>query len=135
MTKRQPDFDVDREIGEQSELWVSNLRDALRGKGRVEVKAPKPFLREQSFYVEYQCKGRDGIWRPSGIATTKAEIQMFTFGSLPGGLALETEWVKRAARKAYKNPKQHRECMRGSNPTKGVVVSLADLWVTKEREP
>lgn len=122
-------------MGEQAELWVSNVRDALARKGRVETKAPKPFLREQSFYVEYKCRGRDGVWRPSGISVTKADLMMFTFGSLPGGLVVETEWLKRAVKLAWKNKLKRRECSQGSNPTKAVVVSLSDLWVTRDREP
>lgn len=135
MSVRQPDFDLDRAIGEQSELWVSNLREALRGSGRVEIKAPKPFLREQTFYVEYACKGRDGTWRKSGINTSKADLWLVTFGCLPGGLALCRHWLKRAAKRAYDRPFARKECLRGSNPTKAVVVSLGDLWLTRDGEP
>jgi hypothetical protein len=131
---RQPDFDIDREIGAQGELWVSSVRKALAA-GRIEVKGPKPFLREQSFYVEYACRGRDGKWRPSGIAITKSELLIFTFGELPGALVIDREWCKRAARAAYRNPLSRKECMRGSNPTKGVAVSLSHLWITRLGEP
>ena len=133
---RQPDWDLDRALGAQSELWVADLVAALAGRSAtVEVKAPKPFLRTQSFFVEYQCCGRDGKWRPSGLATTKAVLHVFTFGSLPGGLIVETEWLKRAARSAFMRPSAKAECKRGSNPTRGILVSLADLWATKEGEP
>jgi hypothetical protein len=131
---RQPDFDLDREIGAQSEMWVRSVRVAL-ARGRIEVKGPKPFLREQSFYVEYACRGRDGKWRPSGIATTKSELLIFTFGVLPGALLIDREWCKRAARAAYRNPLNRKECTRGSNPTKAVAVSLAHLWITRLGEP
>jgi hypothetical protein len=134
MTIRQPDFDIDRAIGAQGELWVSSVRKALAA-GRIEVKGPKPFLREQSFYVEYACRGRDGKWRLSGIATTKSEVLIFTFGELPGGLLIDREWCLRAARVAYKNPLNRKECKRGSNPTKAVAVSLAHLWITRPGEP
>src|SRR4029077_16473736 len=98
---RQPDFDIDRAKGAQAELWVMDLRKAFAEKARIEVKAPEPFLREKKFYVEYKCRGRDGIWRPSGLSTTKAALQFFKFGSLPGGLIVETEWLKRACKIAY----------------------------------
>lgn len=133
MSRREPNFDIDLEIGKQAELWVKDLRKALVEQ-RVEVKAPKPFLREQSAYVEYSQLRRNG-WELSGIATTTSPLYLFTFGDLPGGLVVETQWLKRAARRAYRNPKQRRECVRGSHPTKGVVISLADLWVTRERDP
>jgi hypothetical protein len=132
---REPRWDIDRELGAQSELWVSDLRRALAEKGTIEVKHDKPFLKNQHAYVEYQCRGRDGKWRPSGIATTKSALCIFTFGSLPGGLVVATEWLKRAARLAFKRPSTKAECVRGSNPTRAVLVSLADLWATREREP
>jgi hypothetical protein len=98
---RFSDFDINLKEGAQAELWVLDLRRALAGNGRVEVKAPKPFLREQSFYVEYKCRGRDGIWRPSGISTTKSDLMVFTFGKLPGGAGV---WrrppVRRPSRRA-----------------------------------
>src|SRR5262245_23139530 len=60
---RNPDFDIDLKIGQQSELWVSSIRDLMAlGNGAIEVKAPKPFLKEGSAYIEYECKGRDGVW-------------------------------------------------------------------------
>jgi hypothetical protein len=134
--KRQPDFDLDKEIGAQSELWVHDIRELMAKKnGEIEVKAPKPFLEKESFYVEYECQSRKGEWYPSGIATTKAKAYFVTFGSLPGGLVVATDWLKKAARHAYKDKNKHRQCMRGSNPTHAVVVSLHDLWVTREHEP
>jgi hypothetical protein len=129
---RQPAWDIDREMGAQSELWVSDVRRALAEHGTIEVKHDKPFLKNQHCYVEYSCRGRDGIWRPSGVSTTKASLYVFTFGSLPGGLVVETQWLKRAARRAYRRPFNRREMMRGSNPTRAVLVSIADLWATRE---
>jgi hypothetical protein len=132
---RQPDWDIDRELGAQSELWVSDVRRALAEKGTIEVKHDKPFLKNQHCYVEYQCRSRNGVWRPSGIATTKAALYVFTFGCLPGGLIVATEWLKRAARRALSKPSSRKECLRGANPTRGVLVSIADLWATREGEP
>lgn len=136
MSQRQPDWDIDRKIGAQSELWYDDIVKLMEKRnGEVEVKAPKPWLKAQSFYVEYRCRGRNGKWYPSGIASTKAKAFMFTFGSLPGGLIVETQWLKRAARLAYKDPSKHRQCIEGSNPTLAVVVSLKELWETREGEP
>lgn len=132
---RQPDWDIDLEKGAQAELWVLDLRKAFAGKAQIEVKAPQPFLREQTFYAEYECCGRDGIWRPSGFQTSKAPLHFIKFGSLPGGLVVETQWLIRAARIAYGKPSARKECMRGSNPTRAVVVGLADLWLAREHEP
>jgi hypothetical protein len=132
---RQPDFDIDRAKGAQAELWVMDLRKAFAEKARIEVKAPEPFLREQTVYVEYKCRGRDGVWRPSGISVTRAALQFFKFGSLPGGLVVETDWLKRACKIAYQKPAARKQCSRGSNPTLAVVVGLADLWLAREHDP
>ena len=133
---RKPDFDLDMEIGTQSELWVLDIRELMaKRNGKIEVKAPKPFLQAGSFYVEYKCRGRDGKWYRSGIATTKTSAYFVTFGSLPGGWVVETEWLKRAVRHAFKNELKRRNCMRGSNPTRGVIVGMKDLWETREHEP
>jgi hypothetical protein len=132
---RFPDFDIDRSAGAQAELWVLDVCKTLaKGKGEIEVKAPKLFLRRASPYVEYAQQHRDGKWRPSGIAKTKAKLWIITFGSLPGALVIETAWLKRAARLAYKR-KQRIEERDGRNPTKGVFVTFKDLLDTREREP
>jgi len=127
---RQPNWDIDRELGAQSELWVADIRRALAEEGTIEVKHDQPSLKKQHFYVEYECRGRDGVWRPSGIATTKSKLYFFTFGDRPGGVVVATDWLTRAARLAYKRPSARAECRQGANPTRGVLVSLADLWAT-----
>ena len=131
MNKREPNFDIDRKIGAQAELWVSDLISALRETGRVEVKCDAPALKFQRVYVEYECKGRDGNWYPSGIKESKSDLYVFKFGDLPGALVIETNWLKRAARRAYRRH-MRKECPRGGNPTKGVVVTLSDLWETSQ---
>jgi hypothetical protein len=135
MTRRQPDWDIDRALGAQAELWVLDLRKALAANAPIEVKAPQPFIKHQSFYAEYKCQGRDGIWRPSGISVTKAQLCLFKFGALPGGLIVETNWLKRAMKLAYTKPALRKKCLRGSNWTFGVLVSLAELWATRDGEP
>ena len=104
MTMRQPNWDIDLALGAQSELWVADIRRALAEKGTIEVKHDQPSLKNQHFYVEYECRGRDGVWRPSGIATTKSKLYFFTFGDRPGGVVVATDWLTRAARLAYKRP-------------------------------
>lgn len=133
MSRPVPDFDIDLVRGKQAEFWVIDVQRALAGSAEIEVKAPTPWLKEQSFYVEYMCKLRAG-WRASGIATSKEKLWFFKFGSLPGGLVIEKEWLKRAARLALRLGKK-KECNRGSYPTRGAVVSLKELWETREHEP
>ena len=130
-----PAFDIDRAYGAQAELWVLDIcKTMANGKGEIEVKSPRPFLRQGSPYIEYSCKHADGKWHPSGIAISKAKLWAIKFGSLPGMLVIETAWLKRAARLAYEK-KQLLEEKDGSNPTKGVYVTFKNLWDTKEHEP
>jgi hypothetical protein len=129
---RQPDFDLDKVIGDRAEKWVAELRELLGSQ--IEVKAPKPGLRWRSFFIEYQCRWQDGKWYPSGIATSKAEYWCIKFGDLPGALFVETEWLRRAARLARQEGKKQ-SCDRGDNPTKGALVGLEHLWRTKIGEP
>lgn len=135
MTTQRSDFDLDVKDGEQAELFVASIRDSLAGKGEVEVKAPRPFLPTGRFYLEYECRTRTGIWRPSGIQKTKAALWFFTFGSLPGGLVVETEWLRRAGQHAWRTKRNRKDCGKEPNPTHAVLVGLRDFWETREGEP
>jgi hypothetical protein len=135
MTVARSDFDLDMKAGAQAEWFVASVRDSLgNGSSTVEVKAPKPFLPTAKFYLEFECRTRTGIWRKSGIQTTKATLWFFTFGSLPGGLVVETEWLRRAARHAWRRGCRQ-DCDKEPNPTHGVLVGFRDLWETRERQP
>jgi hypothetical protein len=129
MTKREPDFDIDLPIGAKAEEWVKELFS--NETAHIEVKWDEPALRLGHVYVEYECMGRDGKWYPSGIKVSKSGFYTFKFGDLPGALVIETAWLKRAARRAYHRLDARKECIRGSNPTKGVTVTLRDLWNTR----
>src|SRR5258708_30288139 len=126
-----PDWDINRKQGEQAALWVVDIRKALAGGATVEVKAPKPFLKTGSFYLETWCCKR-GKWEKSGINTTKADLWFFTFGPLPCGWVIETQWLKRAAKLAYERGLID-ECTRGRYPTKAVIVSMKELYATRDK--
>jgi hypothetical protein len=128
---REPDFDIDFPIGKRAELWVEDFITEPKDTGRVEVKFDGPALNYKRFYVEYKCLWRDGLWHDSGIMTTKADLYVFKFGELPGGLIVETKWLKRAFVHAAKNYSSRKQCPRGECPTKGVVVTLQDLYDTQ----
>lgn len=129
-----PDFDIDRKLGAQAELWVDDLIESLSTKGRTEVKAPKPFLQKGSPYIEMDCRGRDGKWRPSGIKNSTAEQWVLKCGALPFAWVIETEWLRRAAWRASEN-RQWLSEHDGSNPTQGVFVTMRDIWETRPFNP
>jgi len=117
-----PDFDLDAEVGRQAELYVASIADALRD-GTVEVKADEKARRTGNVFIEYECF-RQGEWRRSGIATTAAEVwAIVVAGEVMS--AAPSRMVRHVAR--YSRPHERRECMRGSHPTRGVVIPMGEF--------
>jgi hypothetical protein len=116
---RQPDWDFDREIGSQAEMWVSSLREALKG-GTVEVKHDTRAMQTGNLYVEYECR-RGGIYRPSGIQTTKADVWVFVVLESKIALVIETQELKRLCAQPGIRIAEERD---GSHPTKGYLVPM-----------
>ena len=117
----EPRFDLDLAVGQQGELFVANIAEMLgSGSGEVEVKTDAPIARTGNVYIEYECL-RPGRYEPSGIATTEAKIWAFV---LPANvlIAAPVENVKDIARRHYST--RRRECVRGSHPTRGVVIPV-----------
>jgi hypothetical protein len=126
-------FDLDRERGEQGELFVRNVRKAFAENGRVETKTDAWAIKTGRIYVELECRGRNGTWYPSGLATTRAELWAFVLGKHPGMYVVETAWLKRAVPAAIARDKRNAEakCKYGENPTRGVYVYPIDFLNTR----
>lgn len=121
----EPAFDVDYEAGRQGELFVARIIDALKTGARVEVKTDDAAQKYGNVYLEYACRYR-GEWKPTGIAATEAEIWVQVVGEL--ALAAPAERWRDVARHYYLNvPSSRRELVRGSHPTKGVVIPLGEI--------
>lgn len=74
-------------------------------------------------FIEYECF-RQGEWRRSGIATTAAEVwAIVVAGEVM--IAAPSRMVRHVAR--YSRPHERRECMRGSHPTRGVVIPMGEF--------
>lgn len=135
----QSHFDLDRERGQQGELFVDSVREALAKKNsRIEVKTDAYFVsanaakkRVGRFYIERQSRGRDGFWYKSGIETTKADLWFFVFGRHPGGFVIDTDWLRRATLLAAKDERNLTECSYGENPTRGVFVYMTHFLDTR----
>ncbi len=125
MSPREPRWDIDYQIGIQGEMWASDLREALQN-GSVEVKNDKEFIKTGNIYVEYECK-RGGIYQPSGIKVTTALAWMFVLVEGAFGLVFATDTLIQTARNAYRDPRNHRDCVRGGNPTHGVIIPLREI--------
>lgn len=120
----EPRFDIDHEVGKQGELFVSDLIAALKSE-RVEVKTDLKAQKTGNIYVEFECKRR-GTYVPSGISTTEAAVWVFVLDMGNLAVAISTHFLREIGRAAYKAGKV-RECLRGSHPTRGVVIPVAEL--------
>lgn len=118
----EPRFDIDAEVGHQGEMFVVDIISALQ-HGSCEVKTDERASLTGNLYVEYECKTRTG-WQPSGIATTSAEVWAFVVGPL--ALCIPVAVLKDIARH-YHRQGNRAECIRGSHPTKGVLVPWRHL--------
>lgn len=120
----EPRFDIDLAHGEAAESWVEDL--VVGGAKRGEVKSDRMFPKTGNMYVEYECRGRDGIWRPSGLATTKSELWFHILGDTGVALVISTDRLKAACRQMFRQGRLAEE-KDGSNPTKGVLVNVVDF--------
>lgn len=127
-------FDLDMKRGKQGELFVSDIRDAFAsGTSRIEVKTDFRFFESMRFYIETECRGRDGVWRPSGLNVTRAQLWAIVLGNLPGMMIFDTDWLRRAvAVSAGMSGSNILSCDYGENPTKGVVVTLHHLRMARD---
>lgn len=121
----EPRFDIDAEVGRQGEIFIENVIDAVQ-RASVEVKTDVQALRTGNFYVEFECR-RQGEWKPSGIATTSAELYAFVIGD--SAWVVPTNLLKQLARDRWREGRV-KECLRGSHPTRGVIVPIA--WMVQQ---
>jgi hypothetical protein len=127
-TLRQPNWDIDRKIGEHAELWVSDIRKAFEC-GSVEVKRDMKAMSTGNLYVEYECL-RGGIYRPSGIATTKADAWCFVVIEDALAIIIETEKLKNICCEPRIRKSEEKD---GSHPTRGFLVPTRYLFAPAMR--
>lgn len=122
----QPRFDHDLEIGRQGELFVASVQDSFAdGTVHIETKTDQRVAQTGNVYIEYKQKPSGYLdFKDSGIATTQAALWAFV---LPSNVLIvaPTESVRAAARHYY--PGHRRECVRGDNPTRGVVIRVGSF--------
>lgn len=128
-------FDLDLKRGAQGEIFVSDIQDMLsNGSGSIEVKTDAWAVKTGRLYVETECRGRDGRWRASGLAITRATFWAFKFGKQPMMQIVDTDWLRRAAELAGKHPANQTECKYGENPTRGTFVYPNHLKETRNTD-
>lgn len=132
----EPRFDIDDEVGRQGALFVADVADAIReavSSGSGEVKTDMKSVHTGNVYIEYECLYRTG-WKPSGIAITEAAIWHHV---LPGPvlIAAPVDRVREVVARYRREPRNLRDCTRGSHPTHGVVVPVQAFvhWLIDRR--
>lgn len=124
MSRARPEWDRDLTYGKQGELQVGEFLDWIaHGNGRVEVKRKR--MLDLELYVEIACdKGRRGIYAPSGIAVTTAEMWAFCLGDTGITLMIPTALLRDALDDPSTKDKQETD---GSCPTRGKLINVAVL--------
>jgi len=118
-------FDIDLRDGEEREDAFAKVMK----HEKVEHKRDYGAISSGNVYVEYEQLCSDGVWRPSGLATTDAAYWAFEVTE-SRWVVVATEELKAITRNvAMREPS--RKCHGGDfNKTKGVKVPLAALVPT-----
>lgn len=122
---RNPDWDLDWEIGQNGELFVVDLIQSLKDGPRVETKTDMWAARSGNFYVEYSCR-KFGRYEPSGIAVTKAEIWALVIATEVVVFA-PIDRLKAVARYYYTIGRIRNGGLKGDYPTWGVLLPVRAL--------
>lgn len=116
------DWDIDFRRGEVGE---NLLRDVVETS---EVKTDYRWNETYNVYVEYACYYRkEKEFRPSGISVSKAKYYSFVLpknNQEPLIFSVPTETLKKALKKYGKKT----ECIISDNPSKGILISIGDIF-------
>lgn len=129
-TGREPRWDICAAIGREAEENVIDIAEGLRD-GSVEVKCDLRARRTGRIYIEMECL-RMGIWRPSGLQTTQAEVWAHMVGGTHVMVVLPVLVLRSLVDVHGKAAKEED----GSHPTKGFTLDLRMLlwWAMQEAE-
>lgn len=120
----QPHFDIDLKWGQEAERKIKKLfRCFVSDDPRVEVKR-KSYL-DLKFYIEMECdKGATGVYEPSGIQVTRAELYAFVIDDSGVYVLIPTAFV----RAALSEPTSvNRAAHDGECPTRGKLIDFMVL--------
>ena len=115
-------FDLDLRDGQYNESLVAAIITAPPQR-TFEVKSQQGAGRCRSFYVERECRLKDGAYHPSGIDITEAGYWVEVVGDSGAFIALPTALYREIVEQ-YARPSQHPS---GANPTRGCVLRCEDL--------
>ena len=130
---RNPDWDIDWEIGTNGELFVVDLIQSLKDGARVETKTDMWAAKSGNLYIEYSCR-YFGEYKPSGISVTKAEVWALVLATEVVVFA-PVDRLKAVARYYYVIGRRKPGGMKGSHPTWGVLIPMQSLLRDLTRPP
>ena len=124
MNTAEPRFDRDLAYGQQGELLIEDyLSWIAKGNGQVEVKKKRRL--DLEFYVETECdKGRTGVYEPSGINVTTADMWAFVIGDTGMAFCLPTGLLRKAVQDKAARIVSEND---GSCPTRGKLVNIGTI--------
>jgi hypothetical protein len=126
-----PQWDIRLEQGDHSEALVAA---GLAGETH-EVKSDSYAKRTGFFFIEFEQERRDGTWRPSGIAITKADRwDLVIDPATKVFISVPTNRLRRLADEARKDPKRIRQTRQTSAqtngawpPARGALVAITEI--------
>jgi len=124
MNGARPHFDHDLRVGEQAEVFVTDVQRSFMA-GSVTIETKNPWSRDTFVEVEHMPPGCD-TWRPSGVARTTSGLWAWVHRDRQALLIVPTERVKDYARTHY--ARRTVAGADGSNPTRGLWVPWT-YWV------
>ena len=121
-------FDICLDYGKDGEHYVDSLLAHLWGCESCEVKTDRRCLETGNIFIEYEAwSNRTARYEPSGIATSTAHLWAFVLSDTGVVFIFPTEKLRWLARMAWRDEGRRREQGLPPNPTRGVVISLAQL--------
>jgi hypothetical protein len=129
----EPRFDIDRQMGEESERRVATVLGWLLTGDKhlyVEVKA-KSYIDDWLYVeVEHRPPGA-GEFRPSGISVTEAHVVAYAIPMVGVVLFFPTALVRSALAAGLGRPVEERD---GDCPTHGRLIRVASLLSLARQE-
>lgn len=124
-SRPQPDWDRDYAYGVQGELNMDNMLELLHS-GQLAREDKRKRRLDAKLYIEVEQNPLDcGRWRPSGLATTKADVWTYTIHESGVVILFPVDMLRRAVEAAqrFKVPLT-KGAFDGSNPTRGYLLDM-----------
>jgi hypothetical protein len=131
IAKAEPRFDLDLQYGHEGERNVQRVFDLVAaGSPKVEVKTKRRFI-DLFLYVEtHHDPGARGVFVPSGISVTTADLWVFNVGTTGVSHLIPTALLREAIQHPSAQDKTQTD---GSCPTRGKLVHLDAIFATHVR--